>query len=78
MQGVVRHSDYNNAAATNDFVVGVWNDVRNAPDCPAVDVYRQNLVNGTTPNPKPAPNSDCPPTFGNSDIFGGSYADPTP
>jgi hypothetical protein len=70
--------DYNNAAATNDFVVGVWNDVRNAADCPPVDTYRQNLVNGTTPNPKPAPNSDCPPTFGNSDIFGGSYADPTP
>jgi hypothetical protein len=70
--------DYNNAAATNDFAVAVWNDVRNAADCPAVDTYRQNLVNGTTPNPKPAPNNDCPATFGNSDIWGGSFADPTP
>jgi hypothetical protein len=70
--------DYNNAAATNDFVVGVWNDVRNAADCPAVDTYRQNLVNGTTPNPKPAPNNDCPATFGNTDIWGGHFNDPTP
>jgi hypothetical protein len=70
--------DYNNAAATNDFVVGVWNDVRNAADCPPVDAYRQNLVNGTTPNPKPAPNNDCPATFGNTDIWGGHFDDPTP
>jgi hypothetical protein len=69
--------DYNNAAATNDVVVGVWNDVRRAADCPAVDAYRQSLVDGT-PIAKPAPNSDCPATFGNSDIFGGSFSDPTP
>jgi hypothetical protein len=64
--------DYNNAAATNDFVVAVYIDVRNAADCPAIDAYRQSL---TTPNPlpKPAPNTDCPPTFGNTDIFGGQF-----
>jgi hypothetical protein len=69
--------DYNNAAATNDVVIGVWNDVRNAADCPAVDAYRQSLLTGS-PIPKPAPNSDCPPTFGNSDIFSASISDPTP
>jgi hypothetical protein len=43
---------------------------------PAINTYRQSLVAGT-PIPPPAPNVDCPPTFGNTDIFGGSYADPS-
>jgi hypothetical protein len=68
--------DYNNAAATRNFGTAVYVDVRNAADCPAVDAYRQSLA--SSPIAKPAPNSDCPPTFGNSDIFGGSFADPTP
>ena len=75
--------DYDYAFATNDFVVAVWNDARNAADCPAIDAYRQDVVNGTaagtsTDPTRPAPNNDCPATFGNTDIFGGSYADPTP
>ena len=69
--------DYVYAAATNDFVVGVWNDVRNAADCPAVDAWRASVQAGS-PIAHPEPQNDCPPTFGNSDIFGGSYADPTP
>jgi hypothetical protein len=50
----------------------VWNDVRNAADCPAIDAFRQAIANGTTATP-PAPNTDCPATFGNTDIVGGAY-----
>jgi len=60
--------DYNYAAATRDYGIGIYIDVRNAADCPAVDAYRQSLADGN-PIPKPAPNSDCPATFGNTDIF---------
>jgi hypothetical protein len=67
--------DYNYAAATRDFGAAVYVDVRDAADCPAVDAYRQSLAG--TPIAKPAPNSACPATFGNSDIFGGTYADPS-
>ena len=100
--------DYNYAAATNDYGVAVWNDVRQAADCPAIDEARQEFVEavqaGTAqaedeevaeirgrdeqePNQEdeeeaPAPNIDCPQTsdsaFGNSDIWGGSFPDPTP
>jgi len=73
--------DYNYAVATRSFAVAVWVDSRNAAVCPAINAYRQSLVNGA-PIPPPAPNQDCPDSppdrfFGNTDIFGGSYADPT-
>ncbi|MBA2713768.1 MAG: exo-alpha-sialidase [Rubrobacteraceae bacterium] len=32
----------------------------------------------TEPGSTPAPNTDCPLAFGNSSIYGGAYADPTP
>ena len=68
--------DYVYAAATNTYAVAVWNDARNATDCPAIDAWRAALQEGETPT-APAPQRDCAPTFGNTDIFGGSYADPT-
>jgi hypothetical protein len=97
--------DYVYAAATNDAGFGVWNDVRNADDCAAVDAYRQDLHDeaiatgqqtAEAEEPRgagagdrgrdagepdaPAVTQDCAdaPRFGNSDIYGGGWADPTP
>ncbi|MBO0828174.1 MAG: hypothetical protein J2P24_10385, partial [Streptosporangiales bacterium] len=98
--------DYVYAAATRGYGAAVWNDVRDAADCPAVDTYRQALhdeavatgqqtaeaeeprgteeaLRGSQPVQQPeaeAPDVQlvCPATFGNSEIFGGSFADPTP
>jgi hypothetical protein len=69
--------DYVYAAATRTYGAAVWNDTRNAADCPAIDAWRMSLETGGSV-PRPAPQQDCPATFGNSDIFGGSYPDPTP
>jgi hypothetical protein len=95
--------DYNYAVATRDYGAAVWNDVRDAADCSAIDVYRQELVDAVEagsaqsqdedlpevrnevrdkaeeeqePTP-PEVQKECPATFGNSDIYGGSYADLT-
>ena len=74
--------DYVYAAATRTYGTAVWNDVRNAADCPAIDSWRATaqaaIANGTAVPSAPAPQQVCPGTFGNSDIFGGSYPDPTP
>jgi hypothetical protein len=94
--------DYVYAAATNDYGVSVWNDVRNASDCRAVDLWRSSLRTtgepipfgaerdfgrdadedvevdvGETGVPAPKPMIDCPGTWGNSDIYAASFADPT-
>jgi hypothetical protein len=70
--------DYVYSVATRNYGAGVWNDTRDAADCPAIDTYRSALEQGSSSATAPAPESQCPVTWGNSDIFGGSYADPTP
>ena len=98
--------DYVYAAATRAYGTAVWNDVRHAADCPAIDAFRQELHDAAVASgartadaeePRgaerreqrgkkeqaedagpPAVQTVCPRTFGNSDIFGGSFTDPTP
>jgi hypothetical protein len=69
--------DYNTVAATNDSAVAVWEDARDAAVCPAINAFRQSLVDGA-PISAPAPATDCPATFGNTDIFSLASVDPTP
>lgn len=69
--------DYDYVMATNDFAAAVWNDVRDAAVCDAINAFRQSIVDGS-PIPAPAVQDECPATFGNSDTFGGHFADPTP
>jgi len=70
--------DYVYAVATRERGAAVWNDARNAADCPAIDAWRMALQTGDTSAATPAPQQDCPASFGNSDIYGGSFPDPTP
>jgi hypothetical protein len=75
--------DYDYVFATNTYAIAAWNDARNAADCPAIDAYRQDVADGkaagdATDPTRPAPEQDCLPTFGNTDIYSGSFADPTP
>ncbi len=60
--------DYVYAVATRTYGAAVWNDTRNAADCLKMDAWRESLRTGTSV-PRPAPQQDCPATFGNSDIF---------
>jgi len=55
--------DYITAVADGSHVYAVWTDSRNATPCAAVDAYRA----GT--GPKPDVITQCPTTFGNTDIF---------
>jgi hypothetical protein len=72
--------DYVYAIATRTYGAAVWNDARNAADCPAIDAWRMSLRTADESDdvPRPAPQQNCPATFGNTDIFGWSGLDPTP
>ena len=62
--------DYVYAIATNGYGAGVWTDVRRTADCPAMDAWRQASFDaGHVVLPAPWPLGDCPPSFGNDDIF---------
>jgi hypothetical protein len=67
--------DYNWVAAINSGAVAVYNDARNAADCPAIDQYREDLLTGQATT-APAPGSDCPGQFGNTDIFAATSGTP--
>jgi hypothetical protein len=69
--------DYNTVAATNAGAVSVFNDARDAADCPQIDAFRQATVDGTAGAP-PAPATACDPTFGNTDIWSAAVSDPSP
>ncbi len=55
--------DYITAVADGSHVYAVWTDSRNATPCAAVDAFRA----GTGPEPDVI--TQCPNTFGNTDIF---------
>jgi hypothetical protein len=71
--------DYVYATATDSYGAAVWNDVSRGADCPAIDAWRAAAqANPSSPPAAPAPEQNCPANWGNTDIFGGTYADPTP
>jgi hypothetical protein len=64
-----RVGDYVYSAASNDYGVGVWTSAANAAVCNAIQNYRaQSYAAGHHALPAPWPLTDCPPTFGNTDI----------
>ena len=69
--------DYNYAVATNDFGAAIWTDDRDGTVCPAINDYRQSLIDGA-PITRPVVQVECAPTFGASSNYAGAYADPTP
>jgi hypothetical protein len=61
--------DYVSAASDDAHVYGIWTDTRNGMPCAGVDAFRA----GTASAP-PNVITDCPTTFGNSDIYFGTLS----
>jgi hypothetical protein len=67
--------DYVYAIGTRTYGAGVWTDVPDTADCPAVDAWRQaSFTAGHQVFPAPWPIGDCPANFGNSDISSATTA----
>jgi hypothetical protein len=65
-----RVGDYVYAAATRDYGVGLWIDVRNTEVCQAIQDWRAaSLAAGHPVIPAPWPLTDCPATWGNMDVW---------
>ena len=58
--------DYVSAVSDSTHVYGIWTDTRNGSTCAAVDAFR------ALTGPRPNVITQCPTTFGNSDIFLGT------
>jgi len=69
--------DYVYADATDDYGVAVWNDVRQAGVCGAVNTWRVQVQATLSLAGRPAIQQACPSTFGNTDIWAWSGADPS-
>ena len=52
--------DYVYAAATNDYGVSVWNDVRDAADCGPIDQFREDLHNEALTTGQPTAEAEEP------------------
>jgi hypothetical protein len=55
--------DYNTLVSTDAQAWFIYTDSRHGVGCPAVDRFQQGSA------PKPAPKTDCPSQFGNTDVY---------
>jgi hypothetical protein len=69
--------DYVYADATDEYGVAVWNDVRQGAVCGPVNTWRAQVQQTLDPSGAPAIQQACPSTFGNTDIWAWSGADPS-